>query len=190
MEDVTTESRVRALRRVPLLQTRYVLLLLMKAIRSCMCHTEVLTSLELEGLPLTQHYLNELVKVRPSSATSTVSPKCTDQLWGNRFPCFKWWTQLFNWKLNLINNLSLFWNISLQVIIWKKVDLFAYSCRLVFWTISSQSVSHLPLGAHQGQSEHLWGYCLPIVHWNKKKIVLEFFKYFTKFVYLQWYGTV
>jgi len=131
MEDVTTESRVRALRRVPLLQTRYVLLLLMKTIRSCMCHTEVLTSLELEGLPLAPHYLSELIKVRPSSATSTVYPKCADQLWSNRFPCFTT-TQLFSWKLNLINKLSVLRNISLEVIIWKKVDLFAYSCRLVF----------------------------------------------------------
>jgi hypothetical protein len=66
MEDVTTEPRVRVLRRVPLLQTRYVLLLLMKAVRTCMCHTEVLTSVELEGLPLAPHYLSELVKVRPN----------------------------------------------------------------------------------------------------------------------------
>jgi hypothetical protein len=154
MEDMTTESRVRALRRVPLLQTRYVLLLLMKAIQSCMCHTEVLTSLELEGLPLAPHYLSELVKVRPSSATSTLSPECTDQLRGNRFPCITW-TQLLSWELNLINKLSVLWNISLEVIIWKKVDLFAYSCHLVFRTIGSQSVIHLPLGAPQGWSEHL-----------------------------------
>jgi len=154
MEDMTTESRVRALRRVPLLQTRYVLLLLMKAIQSCMCHTEVLTSLELEGLPLAPHYLSELVKVRPSSATSAVSPECTDQLCGKRFPCITW-TQLLSWKLNLINKLSVLWNISLEVIIWKKVDLFAYSCHLVFLTIGSQNVIHLPLGAPQGWSEHL-----------------------------------
>lgn len=62
MEDMATESRVRTLRRVPLLQTRYILLLLMKAIRTCMCHTEVLASVELEGLPLAPHYLSELVK--------------------------------------------------------------------------------------------------------------------------------
>ncbi|GFG28668.1 hypothetical protein Cfor_06585 [Coptotermes formosanus] len=62
MEDMATESRVRALRRVPLLQTRYILFLLMKAVRTCMCHTEALTSVELEGLPLAPHYLSELVK--------------------------------------------------------------------------------------------------------------------------------
>jgi hypothetical protein len=81
-------------------------------------------------------------------------PECTDQLCGNRFPCITW-TQLLSWNLNLIHKLSVLWNISLEVIIWKKVDLFAYSCHLVFWTIGSQSVIYLPLGAPQGWSEHL-----------------------------------
>jgi hypothetical protein len=49
-----------------------------------MCHTEVLTSVELEGLPLAKPYLSALVKVRLSSATSTISAQCTDRLWAGQ----------------------------------------------------------------------------------------------------------
>ncbi|XP_069687965.1 centrosomal protein of 78 kDa isoform X2 [Periplaneta americana] len=62
MEDVATEARVKALERVPVLQTRYILMLLMKALRSCMCNTEMLTCIELEGLPVGTEYLKELIK--------------------------------------------------------------------------------------------------------------------------------
>jgi hypothetical protein len=74
MEDVATESRACALERVPVLQTRYVLLLLMKAVQACMSKTEVLTCVELEGLPLGPDYLSELIKV--SDAVSHSCPKC------------------------------------------------------------------------------------------------------------------
>jgi hypothetical protein len=66
MENVVTESRVCALERVPVLQTRFVLLRLIKAIQVCMSNTEVLTCVELEGLPIGPHYLQELIKVRDS----------------------------------------------------------------------------------------------------------------------------
>ncbi|PNF34217.1 hypothetical protein B7P43_G17515 [Cryptotermes secundus] len=46
------EPRAGTVERVPSLQTRRVLLPLMKAIQTCMNHTEALTSVELEALPL------------------------------------------------------------------------------------------------------------------------------------------
>jgi hypothetical protein len=57
------KSTARALEWVPALQTRFVLLRLMKALQACMINTEVLTCVELEGLPIGPHCLHELVKV-------------------------------------------------------------------------------------------------------------------------------
>ncbi|XP_021921180.1 centrosomal protein of 78 kDa isoform X3 [Zootermopsis nevadensis] len=62
IENIVTESRSRTLQRVPVLQTHFVLLRLLKAIEVCMSNTEVLTCVELEGLPIGRHYLEEFIK--------------------------------------------------------------------------------------------------------------------------------
>ena len=63
LEDVATESKARALERCPVIQTRFVLLQLMKSLRICMTNTQTLTCMELEGLPLSCNYLQELIEV-------------------------------------------------------------------------------------------------------------------------------
>jgi hypothetical protein len=74
MENVVTESGACALERVPVLQTRFVLLWLVKAIQVCMSNTEVLTCVELEGLPIGADYLQKLIKV--SNSISVQLRKC------------------------------------------------------------------------------------------------------------------
>jgi hypothetical protein len=71
------KSTARALEWVPALQTRFVLLRLMKALQACMISTEVLTCVELDGLPIGPHYLHELVEVS----------SCVEKFWNQPVSC-------------------------------------------------------------------------------------------------------
>ncbi|PSN55506.1 hypothetical protein C0J52_02586 [Blattella germanica] len=62
LEEVISESQTRILERTPVIQTRFVLLLLMKSLRMCMSNSQTLTCMELEGLPLTRDYLCEFLE--------------------------------------------------------------------------------------------------------------------------------
>ncbi|KAJ9580749.1 hypothetical protein L9F63_024075 [Diploptera punctata] len=62
LEDVTTESQARAVERCPVVQTRFVLLQLMKSLQMCLSNSHALTCMELEGLPLSSDYLQPLIQ--------------------------------------------------------------------------------------------------------------------------------
>ena len=67
LKNITTESKTRALKETPVIRADYMLFHLMDALRRCMTNTQALNSIELDGLPLSNECLEELIKVILSS---------------------------------------------------------------------------------------------------------------------------